>query len=184
MGIDVDEVLADFQGSTFPIIHQVTGRQMSKHDWDGTFWDMFSIFTVEERKRIFAECERPGFCANLERNDGAVAAVEELRKHVDLYAVTSHFPSQTWVYERDWWLKRYFGFDRSNIIHTSAKFLVRVDALLDDKPETVVAWQAEHPTGLAMLWPIPNTRNMKEVDSFRVSGWDDVLQRVIKHEVA
>lgn len=180
--VDVDEVMADFQGAVFPIIHEVTGRKMSKDDFDGTFWDMFSLITEDERKQVFAECSRPGFCANLEPVPGAREGLAELRKYADVYAVTAHFSSQTWVYERDWWLQRHMGFSRTDITHTSAKHLVKTDACLDDKPENVTKWHKAHPNGLAMLWPIPNTRKMP-LDHYRVADWDDVVRRVVDHKV-
>lgn len=181
MWTDVDEVLCNFQEGVFEIVEQLYGRKMSADQLDG--WDLFGTFTDDERRAVLAECERPGFCARLEPIRGAKEAVGELRKHVQLYAVTSHFHSHTWVSERDWWLTRHFGFKKSEIIHTSAKFLVKTDIGIDDKPENIVNWKKNHPSGLAMLWPIPNTRNVKGLEDYRVKDWDEVLRKVVDHKV-
>jgi len=181
MWIDVDEVLADFQGPVFESAKQLFGKDIGPHSYDGTVWDMFSAFAPEEVKVLLAECEKPGWCAALKPLPGAIAAVSELRKHVDLFAATSHFHSTTWVYERDHWLMDHFGFARSEIIHTASKFLIATDICLDDKPDHVQAWQAEHPDGLAMLWPIANVRNLP-LDRWRVKDWPDVINLVTNFE--
>jgi 5'(3')-deoxyribonucleotidase len=178
--VDVDEVLAQFQNAVLQIVERKYGRKIDPYSFEQ--WDLFGTFPEDERKFILAECEQPGFCAGLLPVPGAVEGMSELRKHADVFAATSHFHSQTWVYERDRWLAKHFGFDRNTIIHTASKFLIRTDACLDDKPDTVVAWAKEHPTGLAMLWPIPNTRNLP-LDEYRVRDWDDVVRRVIDHKV-
>lgn len=191
MGTDVDEVLAAFQDGVFGIVERTFGRKMTAYDLSG--WDIFASFSPEERAYLIDECERPGFCAHLAPLPGAQDAIKELRKHVDLYAVTSHFHSHTWVSERDWWLHQRFGFKRNQIIHTAAKYLVGTDIFLDDKPEHVVNWKAEHPRGLVMFWQMPNTRDVHvvtdmygvdhNVDTYRVKDWDDVIRRVVDHKV-
>ncbi len=178
MGVDVDEVLTDFISASFEVIRRLYGRIITEADYPGTMWDLFQIFPKEQVTEIFAECEKLGFCRGIPVLPGSVEAVVELRRHVELFAVTSHFNSRTWVYERDQWLKEHFGFDRSHIVHTSAKYLVKVDVFLDDNPSHVRTWKAEHPNGLAMLWPTFPTRNMTGFDSYRVTGWDDVVSRV------
>lgn len=178
MWIDVDEVLADFAEGTFRLAKYVLGREVSDFNYDGTRWELFALYSPEERDRLIAECEKPGFCESLKVRPGAPEAVAVLREHVDLFAVTSHFHSPTWVYERDRWLKRHFAFEKSNIVHTSAKFLVNADICLDDNPKHVTSWQAEHPDGLAMLWHIPQTRNMPGLDEYRVHTWPEVIDRV------
>lgn len=177
MWVDADEVLFDFQTPVFEMHERLHGKKINQHSYPGDYWDMFLIFSDEERKAIFAECEKPGWCRSLKPLPGAVEAVQELRKHVDLFCVTSHFHSETWVYERDHALIDHFGFKKAEIVYTGAKFLIGADIMLDDKPEHVLAWQAEHPDGLAMLWPIPNTRNMP-LDKHRVKDWNDVIERV------
>lgn len=178
MWTDADEVLFDFQTPVFEMHERLHGKKITHHSYPGDHWDMFSAFTDEERLAIFAECEKPGWCRSLKPLPGAIEAIQELRKLLDLFCVTSHFHSETWVYERDHSLIDHFGFKKNEIVHTGAKFLIKADAMLDDKPEHVTSWLAEYPNGMAMLWPIPNTRNMPLGD-LRVSGWDDVLRRVV-----
>ena len=177
MWTDADEVLFDFQTPVFEMHERLHGKKIDHYSYAGDEWDMFKAFSEEEKKAIFAECEKPGWCRSLKPLPGAIEAVRELREHVDLFCATSHFHSETWVYERDHSLMEHFGFKKHEIIHTGAKFLIGADIALDDKPDHVTSWSMEHPDGLAMLWPIPNTRNMP-LDEFRVTGWADVIERV------
>lgn len=172
--IDVDEVLADFQTPTFAVIEKLFGRVLTPHDFE--VWDIFGLFSEEEKQAIFEELEKPGFCQGLQPTPGSIEAVRELRKIVDVYPVTSPFHSPTWVHERNTWLHEYHGFKKREIVHTGSKFLVTGDALLDDNPSHVTTWAEEHPFGLGMLWHIPNTRTLG-LDDLRVHTWDEVLQR-------
>jgi 5'(3')-deoxyribonucleotidase len=83
-----------------------------------------------------------------------------------------------WMTERTEWLGDYFGWTKAEVVFTSAKYLVIGDAFLDDKPEHVANWTAHHPNGLGMLWRIPNTRTMTEYDKYRVTSWQQVIDRL------
>jgi 5'(3')-deoxyribonucleotidase len=174
--IDCDEVLADFQTPVFELLKNYNGRILKPEEYD--VWDMFTLFTADEKKAVFAEIEKPGFCESLKPKRGAAIAVDKLRDVVDVLAVTSHFPSSpTWVYERDKWLDHFFAFRGNEIIHTRAKSAVYGEYFLDDNPSHVSAWMAEHPKGVPMLWHMPNTSKLGLAD-FRVHSWDEVHTRV------
>lgn len=173
--IDVDEVLVDFQTPAFEALERLCGRRLRPEDYE--VWDMFSLFSDAEKKAVFAEIEKPGFCRTLEPKAGAIEGVKALRDMVDVFAVTSHFSSPTWVHERDAQLTEVFGFKRKEIVHTSAKFLIAGEFFLDDNPSHVAAWSEEHPKGIAMLWHIPNTRKLG-MDDIRVKTWEQVAARV------
>lgn len=174
--LDVDEVLLDFQTPMFNIAEMLFGKRLTPDDCE--VWDCFTLFTPEERGAIFEHIEKPGWCRALKPKEGAQEAVVELRKLVDVYAVTSHFPSSpTWVHERDASLIEHFAFARGNIVHTSAKRIVSGDYLLDDNPGHVTNWADEHPDGTGMLWHIPNTRKLG-FDDIRMNSWADVIARV------
>jgi 5'(3')-deoxyribonucleotidase len=174
---DVDEVLADFQTPVLDVYFKITGKRLDPFDFE--VWDIFQTFTEEERQAVFEEMKKPGFCTSIKPAPGAVDAVRELRRYVDVYPVTSPFNSPTWVSERYDWLHEHFGFHRKDIVFTGAKFLVDGDAFLDDRPENVVSWQAERPGKLAMLWGIPNTRKMVEHDAVRVTSWEELIRKVV-----
>lgn len=174
--VDVDEVLADFQTPVLAIVDELFGRKLTPHDFDT--WDLFSIFTKEERDQIFARISVPGFCLQFQPKEGAVDAIRELRKTHHVTPVTRPFPSPTWVHDRMLWLYDHFDIKEPEIVNTAAKHLIQGDALLDDNPQHVLDWIETHPTGMGMLWHIPNTRNMTQYDYLRVHTWAEVIEKV------
>jgi len=176
--IDVDEVLADFQTPAFDIINRLFGKSLTAYDYE--VWDLFELFTKEEGDAIRAEMGRPGVCASLKVRPGALDAVRELRDMADVHPVTSPFDSPTWVAERYAWLQEHFQIPRRDVVFTESKYLVKGDALLDDRPDNITTWLKEHRRAVGMLWHIPNTRTMTQYDHLRVKTWDEVISKVKK----
>lgn len=174
--IDVDEVLADFQTPVFELIHLLFGKYLTPHDFKT--WDILADFTDEEKSALFAEMAKPGFCRGFSVVEGALEAVKRMREIVDVYPVTNPFHMGPWAADRNEWLQENFGFERGQIVHTSAKHLVNGNAILDDNPTHVVDWLGENPTKLGMLWHIPNTRMLTHYDHLRVRSWDEVLKQL------
>jgi len=173
---DVDEVLGDFQIPALRIMERITGRRYTPESF--TEWDMFSLVSDEEKRAVFAEIEKPGWCQNVQPLPGAIDFIKEVRKHCDVFVVTSPFHSNTWVAERYAWLAKHFDFKSSEVVHTSAKHLVVGDVFLDDNPSNIDKWCAAHPGKLGMLWHIPNTRLMP-YDHVRVRSWEEALKRTL-----
>jgi 5'(3')-deoxyribonucleotidase len=173
--IDVDEVLADFQTPFFEAVHRLFGRKLSAEDCQ--VWDCFSLLGKDEALAVIAEIEKPGWCTALQPRPGAQEAIKHLRGWMDIYAVTSPFPSKTWVHEREAWLRQHFDFTGKDIVHTRSKYVVKGDAFLDDNPDHVAHWQDEHSGAVAMLWHIPNTRLLGH-DDIRVRSWEEVITRL------
>jgi 5'(3')-deoxyribonucleotidase len=174
--VDADEVLGDFKTPMFKVAHDLFGLTLRSEDCD--VWDLFTLVTDDQRKAIFKVIDQPGWCEAMEPKPGAKEAINEIRGFMDVYCVTSPWPSPTWVWERDNWLVNHFGFVRAKqIAHTSAKFMCKGDAFLDDHPDHVRSWLQEHQGGVGMVWHIPNTAKYP-VDDLRVHTWDEVLDRL------
>lgn len=175
--IDVDEVLADFAGPFIQTAYEITGIRYTEDDFDG--WDLFEALPSDEvRKTVFKAMQAPGYCSNFPVKPGALEAVRELRKIVEVTPTTRPFPSPTWKHDRDVWLWDHFGFEGDEIVNCTKKFLVHGDAFLDDSPENVILWQAAHPDGVAMLQHSFATKKQTEYDYLRVITWDEVIRKV------
>jgi 5'(3')-deoxyribonucleotidase len=173
--VDCDEVLADFQTPAFEVIRNLIGRSYKPEDFQ--VWDIFNGLSDGELIAVGDAIERPGFCTSLQPTPGAIEAIREIREFAEVYVVTSPQHNRHWVYERTEWLMKHFKFKKTHIIHTAAKYMVRGHAFLDDKPEHVDHWAHENPEGLAMLWHIPNTRNLGQ-GLLRVKTWPEVIEKV------
>lgn len=176
---DVDEVLADFVGPAAEVIRRVVGPHWTFADAPQDSWDMFGNLTADEMKVVDAIINAPGYCAGLKVHKGAQAFVKRLHELCDeVFACTSHMHSPAWVFERDNWLGEHFEIDRDHVIHTSAKYVCEGDFFLDDKPSHVIAWQAEHPNGVGMLWTTEHNTRLKGHDAIRVYSFAEVIERV------
>lgn len=178
MGIDVDEVLAGYTLAAYRLVETLCGIKITAESTDGVTWDLFTQLPLDVQKKVRAACEQPGFCAGLPVLPGTQEAVRELQNLVDVYVVTSPTHSPTWVWERNEWLREHFGFHPRQVIHTSAKSLVRVPIRIDDSPDHVRDWHSADPQGLSMLWATVRTRNVVSMAPFRVSSWEEVVRRV------
>ena len=151
--VDVDGVLANFIEANLRTLHAI-GAGPFVHD-DVTTWAMEDCLglTAPQRARMKARWAEPGFAASIPEYPGAREGVAALREVADVYACTAPMHSSpTWQHERHHWLVERFGFDHKQIVQTPAKYLVRGDMLIDDKPEHVAAWQETNPGGVGVLW--------------------------------
>lgn len=176
LGLDIDGVCADFVGGVLEVWYQETGLIVDRMALDQ--WSIFDCGDLLNRDVVSPRVEQPGFCAGLRAFPEAKEALPRLRAWADVYAVTSPWSeSKHWVAERMEWLERELQIDSHHQIHTSAKELVRVDVLVDDRPANVAKWSEAFPQGRALLWDSPHNR--KEHAGIRVRSWNEVLSHVI-----
>jgi 5'(3')-deoxyribonucleotidase len=174
--VDVDEVLADLRGPVLKTMTEVTGVQYKLSDFSG--WDYFEILTEKEKEKVFSLMNVEGYCASLEVHPGAQDAIEKLRSMVSVIVVTGLHPGPFWIKERDYWLKKNFGFDpRREVIYTQAKYAVAGRWFLEDRPSQVIEWAYGNPCNVPMLWDTENTHGMG-YDHLRVYSWEEVIAKV------
>jgi len=177
---DVDDVLTPFVQRLLPLV-QVVKPDFRLEDLDPDVWDLFSTLTRSQRNLLFAVMERPGFCSKFQMSAGSWDAITRLRKlGCDIYAVTAPNDFPYWASERVAWLDDRYCITPDHVILTQAKYLIRGDLFLDDRPEHVVAWAKENPQGRAMLWTTEHNKRSVIGLKYRVEGWDEVLSLVQK----
>jgi 5'(3')-deoxyribonucleotidase len=175
--IDADGVLVNFIDPFLSLGNMVAGTNVQREDI--TTWDILPHFPAVHHAEILAGMEAEGWCAGLPMLPGADAAVTRFRSQGLLYCVTSPWSSRTWCYERTSWLKHHLAFNPKDVLHVSAKQLVRGDILIDDKYETLVDWKAAFPEGTAILIEAPYNRSIPfNPNVWRARSWDEVFQLV------
>jgi 5'(3')-deoxyribonucleotidase len=134
--VDVDGVLADFVAKYLQLVHEVTGKQFT-HEQVTEFDIGKALGLTPEQSGAVARGVLTGFASMLEPLPGAVEGLRRLREISEVYIVTSPWNKcETWMSERERWLRVHFDFPHSHVLHGSAKHLVRGDILIDDKTET------------------------------------------------
>lgn len=171
---DVDGVWADFLATSFDIIHQLSGHRYLPADLHD--WDLFETVPRTFEGGFYDAWKKPGTCLSIPVIPGSHEGVKGLQARGDLFVVTSPMNEvPTWTHERDTWLERHFGIPHKHIVHTSAKFLVTGDVLIEDKPSNLQAWLEHHPTGFGILWTHPyNEKINLGPRVHRARTWEDV----------
>jgi 5'(3')-deoxyribonucleotidase len=173
--IDCDGLICNFLGGVLDAVNKDCGTNFQEKDCDK--WDIAAAYGTDW-KYLSSLIEKPGFCFGLKPFPGAVEAVRRLDLRTDVYCVTSPFSGAYWMPERTAWLKEYFGFDKSHVIHCYTKKLIRGDFLIDDKPENIAEWSAAWPAGTGILWDATYNKNAVNVGNHRAYCWDYVMELV------
>ncbi len=153
--LDVDGVLGDFKQLFFDCAEKATGKILDKTRLEGNAYSKCLGLTRAQSEATWKLIKEPGAAMGIACMEGAQLGVSRLRElpGVELYAVTSPVPSQTWCYDRWKWLKVYFDIDRENVLYTHSKHLVQGDILVDDSHLNIVRWSGTNPQGTGILWP-------------------------------
>jgi 5'(3')-deoxyribonucleotidase len=178
VGVDVDGVLADLLTPAFELLARRYGLVRSMADM--TTWHLDDLLPEALRVPFWRDLGASGYLHDqLLPYPGAVEGLARLRAAADIFVVTSYLRhAPTWVHERDAWLERHFGVNRQHIVHTGAKHVVRLDALIDDRPENIHAWQAAFPEGDGILWAQPY--NTVHGARHRTDSWDEALAIILR----
>jgi 5'(3')-deoxyribonucleotidase len=138
--VDCDGVLANYTRSLLDAINRDRGTSYSDDDID-----QFDIAkALKLGPEIWAYAQAPGFCAALAPMPGAREALDRMRQFAKVVCVTAPTDSDTWQRERDIWLRQHMGFDRKLIIQAHDKVSCHGDVLIDDRADTIEAWQAKY----------------------------------------
>lgn len=179
--LDCDGILSDFIGAALLALHAESGLSIEREAI--RTWEVFDSLPPEAqayRTRVYDLLKAKLGCVSMCVYDGAKEGVARVQELAEVVIVTSPFPgSDTWMSEREKWLKSHFGLTRDHVIHTSAKHHVKGDFFVDDKTDHVVKWAEAHPAGRAMLWNMKYNENDELPDNVsRIVGWDQLHARV------
>jgi 5'(3')-deoxyribonucleotidase len=176
--VDCDDVVGRFNHGICKLIFERTGVQYTEEDI--RTWDIFQTISHPEHPDLEDHCyaiaNSPGWCLDIEPFPGAQEGIAKLREVSEVFFVTSPFKGITWEGERRAWIEKHFGVDKKHVIQAHAKFLVRGEFLVDDKPDNIRKWQNYNPDDVAMLWDRPHNRDAD--DLYRVHSWQAVLEDI------
>lgn len=131
--LDVDGVVADFEGAVRRTVAEVGYVMPAPTEWNFTL-----SFPAEISDHYLNRASQPGWCSAIEAYPGAERFVAELRTLGDVVAVTAPLGCcPTWESERREWLRCRGIHD---VVSTRRKDLVYGDVLIEDKVENLRAW--------------------------------------------
>jgi len=178
--LDVDDVVANCSGAMSDIYYAKTGLTVDMTKFKS--WNFFDNIAHPDYPGIVdhidSQMRMSGFCMELQPFDGAVDGVMRLKEIAEVFFVTSPYEGPNWHHERENWLRHHFKVGRDRVLQASAKFLVRGELFIDDKPESCIAWLKHMQTGNAFIWDRPYNRNIEGSWLPRFHDWDQVYAYV------
>ena len=144
--IDMDEVIADFQGS---LEQEWQKKYPDQELFKGGIRRSFYVGADGDQQKtdqVNSIIHAEGFFESLKINEGAKEAIEEMRLlgHT-VFILTS--PGVSFPFapsEKYRWVRKHFGTDMLQwLIMTPAKPIVRGDILIDDRPEILFEERAD-----------------------------------------
>lgn len=144
--IDVDGVLADFNGGLERILKRTYGLTPSD-DLNLHAGRQTECYDDRDRGLVLSVMRQPGFCAGLPVIEGAHKAVGFFRDAgcSVVFLTAPMIDGPAWCSERIAWLESHFNASPKDIIFAHRKDLVNGDFFIDDFKLNIDAWQATHP---------------------------------------
>lgn len=176
--VDCDGPLALFDQAMLDIVFDLTGRRYVLEDIKG--WEIFDSLPEPPaiRAEAYTRIKAKGGCLGIPVLEGSQEGLKKLQKRADVIICTSPFyGGETWVHEREMWLKEHFKIDGKEIIHARRKYHIAGDMLVDDKPEHLEKWSMRFPSGVPLLWATTGNRGASK-EFARVETWEEVLKYV------
>jgi hypothetical protein len=152
MILSVDGVVADFVGHLLAQVGSTRQRE------EIVELDVFKFLTPEQQETASALLASPDFWLSMPLIPGALEGVQtfQLRGHEIIWATTPWLPCREWEWARRTWIKQHFSARDEDIVVLFEKQLLTGEFFVDDRPESVLAWQRANAHGVAFLYHAPH----------------------------
>lgn len=171
--IDQDDVLAEYIEGVVEAYNKKYGTNFKPSQCNS--WDLVSIFGEE----ITTVMHEPELFRNLKPVPHAIETFERLYRSnlFEMYIVTAAHPRS--VEAKYEWLRKYMPFlPQSNIIVSSAKFMIKGDYLLDDGMHNIKAFAQTG--GKPIVFDRPHNMN-KGKEFVSINNWLE-FEKIIMEE--
>jgi len=149
--LDIDGVVADLVGDLCTCLREIGFDRQPENVTKYAFDDVMSPQELSAARAVMGGRY---FCQRISWYLGGEIFIAVLRQLGEVVAVTKPFPSPTWAYEREVWLKGHV----EHVIHTGAKEMILGNVLIEDCVENAVRWLEHHPGKTAVLIERPWNR--------------------------
>lgn len=173
--VDMDDVLADFEGEFFRIYRQKHPDKPYILPEDRRLFRLTEEYPKNTAPYVKGVYLAPGFIKNLPPIAGGLDALLEMEEkgHQVMICTSPLYDYENCVLEKFEWMDRYLGKEwSSKIILTKDKTLVKGDILIDDKPlitgKCTPEW--EH-----VLYTKPYNQHIADKRRLTWDNWKEVL---------
>lgn len=186
IGIDLDEVLADFLSALIEYHNATYGTSLFKEQFQSyRFWEIWGGTKEEAIQKVY-DFHQTSYFRNIKPVVGSQEATNILRQNNDLFVITSRQNDVSEATQK--WVAQYFPNVFSDIFFTNhysqngsststKKQIcdsVGVDILIEDEPERVS--ECLNPKRKNLLFDHPWNRNAElPQEIYRVHSWKEIL---------
>lgn len=188
IGIDVDEILADFVREFARLCHEVYGTNLDLRPIDWA-WSNFGL-TPKEISIIWDRVQSThNFWLNLKKLPSIDAYDVALLDPHTLFFITSRAPSAGLPVEKQTaiWLQR-IGFSHPTVIVSANKGelaeALQLDAFIDDRPENCLAVRGMAPGCRTFLMNASHNQSFKGLNITRVQNLSEFIAGIYLYDEA
>lgn len=168
--LDMDEVICDFLGKLLTVYNSMYCKNVKKEDIEG--WSL-KQYIGEEGIRLF---NKPGFFADLEPVDNALATIQFLQYEGREVFIISSPANEYSVFDKYLWVKKhlpFFPIGNLILVGDKGKLLSQIDKgfLFDDCPKYLESFG-----GVSVCMDMPYNKEAK--CDHRVSSWEEFYEVV------
>jgi 5'(3')-deoxyribonucleotidase len=185
IAIDMDGVQVDLIASVLRYINTVFYPEKNFTHEDITEFDFAKSLGIPSEHAIEYFSTSQAFGPREKPIGGAVEGMKTLSEHpaVDLYIATSPWYTNKDCHnnKRDWIRKYMPWFDQRHVVFCSKKQVLNVDAIVDDKYDTVVnCLDAGIEHGILFDQPWNRKYKVSGKGFVRVRGWDELITHILE----
>lgn len=150
--IDIDSTIAETLDHWVAAINRDYGTHATVSDIKEWVVSKAEPFKNIHPKRIFDYLDDEKFMSSIPPVNGAATGVLRLiNAGHEVYLVTARMTKGAMDITKEW-LKRHFPFidHKTQVIYCPDKTLIPADAIVDDKPQTLMAYRQKRPLALCM----------------------------------
>ena len=187
IGIDIDDVLADFMTEFTTTCNKLHGKpelDAQPVDWE---WSNFNL-TREEKDTTWSALQgTPNFWTQLKKEPGAnFDLMQRLDKEHELSFITARVPSagDSVRHQTSQWLLNNFGIPFPNVFVTTNKgplaAALKLDYFIDDRPKNVLEIRAAVPTCKVVLKDSCHNQAFVDPEIPRVKDFDTFAKSILE----
>jgi uncharacterized HAD superfamily protein len=188
IGVDLDEVLADYLTAVLKYYNPTKGTNLKREDFFSyDFWKVWGGTVEEMIDELYAFYQSPYF-KSMGLVKGAKEGIEELRKNHDLFIITSRQDDISEV-TRNWVEENFPGvfsgvyfvnnYSRSGQRRTKVEVCdqLKIEVLLEDQTKYALECVSDNRKVILFDYPWNQELNQKE-GIFRVDDWPKALKLI------
>jgi 5'-nucleotidase len=187
--VDMDAIMVDLVGHWVKLINSDYGLGATVADVKD--WDISLAFPTVPKKEVYAYLQKPGFFLFAPPMGGALETLEAIQNLGHDVLIASTPSGALSAKEKYEWLSLHAPFIKhSQVFLGDKKYRITGTMIVDDKPDTIIAYRKAHPHADAIAIGYPYNEHLRDLGDprIRVAGswrdphaaWGEIFSHVLR----